>query len=98
MPKRTTKSQSKHDRKVSELAKEYEAMGYSVSADIAGYPKPKTIGGYRPDVVATKGVRRIIIEVETEDSVNNARDLLQQIAFGRAAKRSKNTKFKRIVV
>ena len=55
--------------------------------------RPDTVRGYRPDVVATKGRERKIIEVETPDSVDSARDRGQQAAFRQAAKQSKNTSF-----
>ena len=90
-------SQSKHDRKVRETAKDYEARGYNVSADVAGYPQPPTIGGYRPDVVAKKGGQETIVEVETPDSVNSPRDVAQQGAFQRAARRNEKRHYKRII-
>ena len=89
---RSPKSQSKHDREVEKIVEEYKEKGYSVSADIRGYSKPKTVSGYRPDVVATKDNREIIIEVETLDSLNSVRDLEQKGAFQRAA-RKPNVKF-----
>ncbi len=98
MARRSSRSQSKHDAKVRQIAKGLEKKGYAVKADIKGYPKPATIGGFRPDVVAKKGTERRIVEVETSDSVNSARDLGQQQAFSRADKRSRNTKFSRAVV
>ncbi len=55
---RSRKSQSKHDARVSELARRYENQGCDVKADVGGFSKPATIGGYRPDVVAKKGRTR----------------------------------------
>ena len=69
-----------------------------MKADVKGFAQPGTVGGYRPDVVATKGKQRRIIEVETTESVSSARDLAQQSAFRSAANRSKNTTFRREVV
>ena len=90
-------SQSKHDRKVQQIARDYKARGYNVSADAAGYPQPPTIGGYIPDVVATKGGHQTIVEVETPDSVNSPRDIAQQGAYLRDARRSERRHYKRIV-
>ena len=98
MPRRSKGSQSKHDAEVNKLAKELAKKGYDVQADVRGYPQPGTLGGYRPDVVAKKGTERKIIEVETTESVNSARDVQQQKAFRQAARRSKNTTFRRVVV
>ena len=98
MARRTKKSQSKHDEKVEEIAKDLKAKGYDVEADIRGYPKPGTLGGVRPDVIARKGTERKIIEVETRESKDSARDRKQQREFRAAAKRSKNTTFRRVIV
>ena len=98
MARRSKGSQSKHDAEVRRIAKEFKSKGYDVQADVRGYPKPDTIGGLRPDVVATKGDAKKIVEVETPDSLNTARDLQQQSAFREAAKRSKKTTFRRVVV
>ena len=94
---RSRKGQSKHDARVSELARRYENQGFDVKADVSGFSKPGTIGGYRPDVVAKKGRTRKIVEVETPTSVDSARDVKQQQAFRRAANRSVNTTFRRDV-
>lgn len=97
MAKRPIRSQSKHDAEVSREAKKLENQGYDVKADIRGYPQPDTIGGFRPDVVGKKGKERKIIEVETPESVDSARDKKQQQAFRKSAKRSKSTTFRRTV-
>ena len=90
-------SQSKHDRVVRELANRLERQGFDVEADVSGFSRPGTIGGFRPDVVAKDGWTRKIIEVETPDSVNSARDVEQQRAFRQAARRSKHTTFRRVL-
>lgn len=98
MAKRSKQSQSKHDAEVRHIAENFQKKGYEVKADIKGYSKPGTIGGYRPDVVATKGKQRKIVEVETTESVNSARDREQKQAFSKAASQSKNTNFQRRIV
>lgn len=94
---RITKSQSKHDSLVRRAARKLQVQGFKVKADVSGFPKPETIGGYRPDVVGTKRTQTKIIEVETPDSKDSARDKGQQQAFRSAALRSKNTTFTRKV-
>ena len=94
---RSRKSQSKHDDKVRSIARKLERQGYDVKADVRGYEQPNTIRGFRPDVVGTKGRQRKIHEVETKDSVDNARDIDQKRAFRQAADQSKNTTFKRTI-
>lgn len=98
MPRRSKGSQSKHDAEVRRVAKDLERKGYDVEADVTGYPRPPTIGGLRPDVVARKGVERKIVEVETSESRSTPRDVEQQRAFRQAANRSKSTTFRRVVV
>ena len=91
---RSRTSQTKHDRAVQTEATRLKNQDYKVKADVKGFPRPDTVRGYRPDVVATKGRERKIIEVETPDSVDSARDRGQQAAFRQAAKQSKNTSFR----
>ena len=95
---RSRKSQSKHDAEVRAIARKLKKQGFDVKADISGYRQPDTIRGFRPDVVGIKGRQRKIYEVETEDSVDTARDKNQQKGFKQVAAQSKNTTFKRIVI
>jgi len=95
MPRRSRESQSKHDALVHQIAGRLEKEGYDVAADVRGFPQPKTLGGYRPDVIATKGRQRRIVEVETPESITTTRDRGQQQAFRLAARRSQNTTFQR---
>lgn len=88
-------SQIKHDIEVRRTANSMRKRGFSVEADIPGYERPGTIRGYRPDVVARKGWQRLIVEVETTDSVDSARDVKQQQAFKAAAKAAKHTSYRR---
>jgi len=94
---RSKRSQSKHNSQVRKEVKKLENQDYKIKADIPGYPQPNTIGGYRPDYLATKGKKRIIGEVETPDSVGSTRDEKQRKVFQQAANRSEKTYFKRTV-
>jgi len=69
-----------------------------VWADIKGWPQPGTIGGYRPDVLAYTSRNYTVIEVETTDSVNIARDIAQQRAFKAWASKKSTRHYRRIVV
>ena len=93
---RSTKSQSKHDSKVRKVAGGYRIQGWNTKADIPGYPKPRTVYGRRPDVVATKGKKMRITEVETRSSMKS--DASQRNAFRRFASLDKNRKFRAGVV
>ena len=94
---RNSKTQSQHDREVTRIAKSLEKKGFNVAADVAGYQKPETVRGFRPDVFATKGKEKKIVEVETPDSVDSDRDQKQQAAFRARAKASPTTTFRRVV-
>ena len=92
---RSKQSQSKHDAEVKRIAKELKEKGFDVQADVSGFPKPDTIQGYRPDILAQKGKKKRIIEVETPDSLKSARDLKQQKAFRDEANKDEGTTFRR---
>lgn len=49
--RRSPMSQGVHDNKVEKLTKSYKERNYEVDADIPGYNKPKSFGGYRPDII-----------------------------------------------
>ena len=95
--KRTKIGQAKHDRAVLNSAKWHEGHGYRVKADLPGYEKPKSIGGYVPDVIARKGKRtEKVIEVETKTSSKN--DAPQQNAFRQYADRKGGRTFTKKVI
>ena len=91
MARRTPQQQSKHDRGVEALAKYYESQGYTVLADIHGYEQPKTLEGRRPDVIATGNGEKVIVEVETRDSLDT--DKSQRETFKEYADSHKNIRF-----
>jgi hypothetical protein len=95
---RTPQSQTKHDRKVMSLAREYYRKGYEVWADVPGWSLPQSIGGYRPDIIAVKNGHTTVVEVETHDSVNSTRDIAQQRAFRSWAARKSTRHYRRVVV
>ncbi len=95
--KRTTSSQSKHDKAVRKRAEQLARQGYTVQADLKGWKQPGTIRGVRPDIDASKGTKRVIVEVETAESIEDARAQRQARAFTAAAKRSKDARFEKIV-
>ncbi len=89
------RSQSNHDRAVRQWAQQLKDQGYRVKADVAGFSRPDTVGGYRPDVDARRHDSQVLGEVETPDSVGSASDQKQQAAFRAAARRSEQTRFVR---
>lgn len=93
MAKRSPANQSKHDKKVEQIAKGYQKKGYGVKADLKKFEQPKPIGKYNriPDIEATKNGRTKIIEVETEESLKADSD--QQATFRRSVAHKENTTF-----
>lgn len=97
MPKRTKTGQSKHDKAVLGSVKWYEGQGYKIKADLPGHEKPKKIGGYIPDLIAKKGKKEIIIEIETKDTIKQDSD--QHQAFREYVARNKRTRdFKKKII
>ena len=94
MARRTTKQQSKHDRKVREVAGRLMRDGWNVEADIPGFDRPDGIGkeGRVPDVFATKKGAERIIEVETQRTVRTDAD--QHATFRRSAGQKRRRTFK----
>ncbi len=91
--KRSKGGQSKHDQMVKQIASRLKRENWKVNADIPGQAKPRPIGKDQrvPDIEASKGGRRKIIEVETHDSLK--KDKAQQSTFRRHAAQKSNTTF-----
>jgi len=96
MARRSPRQQSKHDARVRRVAGGYKSQGWKVKADVKESPAPRTIYGRQPDVIATKGKKMRIIEVETRDSLK--KDVAQRNAFKRFAGLNKKRKFRVSVV
>ncbi len=96
MPKRTKTGQARHDRAVLRSARSYKVRGYNVKADLPGYTKPKKIGGHVPDILATKGRKEKIVEVETRDS--NKKDASQHSAFKSYADKKASRDFRKRII
>ena len=88
---------TEHDKKVRSTANRYKKSGWQVRADISGYKRPNSIGKYKriPDVVAKKGKKVRIFEVETPKSMKT--DRAQRSTFMKHAANKTNTSFKVLV-
>jgi len=97
MAKRTGKEKTTHDRKVRRVASEYKKRGYNVQASSGRYPEPDPIGYSKrvPDVMARKGSKVTIVEVETPRSLKTDKDQLQ--TFARYAAKHKDVDFDIVV-
>ena len=86
---------SKHDKSVVRRAAGLRANRWKVRADVSGFPKPSAlrVGNKKviPDIIAEKGKRTRIIEVETEQTWN--RDREQRRLLRKYAQRKSRTEF-----
>ena len=94
---KSAKPMSSHDRKVREIARGLAKQGYEVRAEIRGREKPRPIGSNRlvPDIEATRSGRRLIVEVETPESL--VKDKEQLKTFTRHAAGKADTTFRLVV-
>ena len=96
MVKRNLKQQTKHNVRVRRIAGGYKSQGWRVRADVSGSPAPRTIYGRQPDVIASRGRKMRIVEVETRNSMK--KDTSQRNVFRRFARLNKKRKFRTSVV
>ncbi len=96
MNKRTKTGQKKHDESVLRSAEWYKKHGFITKADLPGWNKPKKIGGFIPDLIAKKGKKEIILEVETKNTDKS--DAEQQEAFKEYSKRGKEKTFRKKIL
>ena len=91
MAKRTKQTQTRHDKKVKQLAHKMQKQGWDTKADIRGFEKPPLIGDKRPDLYVKKQRSTRIYEVETPESID--KDRKQHSTFRRHAGQKRRTKF-----
>ncbi|MBI2484368.1 hypothetical protein HYV71_04255 [Candidatus Uhrbacteria bacterium] len=91
--KRSKVGQKKHDESVRKTADWYKNQGFTVKADLPGQIKPKKIGGFVPDVIAKKGKKEVIVEVETKKTASADKE--QQQAFRDYANRKNSRVFRK---
>lgn len=58
--------QQLHDEKLNALAEQYALEGYSVSREPSETSLPFDLGGYKPDLIATKDNAGLIVEIKTK--------------------------------
>lgn len=59
---------TEHDQRIDSLASSYRQQGFTVLREPSASELPFDLGGYEPDLVATKGDAGLIIEVKTTAS------------------------------
>jgi hypothetical protein len=66
---RPPEAQTLHDTMISTLATNLASQGYRIYADITGFEQPPKVGRHIPDIYAFKLNSRIIVEVETSETI-----------------------------
>lgn len=69
-----------HLRKLKELINEYSNQGYEIFADFQGYPRPRIIGNFRPDLIAKRGDREVIIEIASRSEMDKIKTKMEKLA------------------
>jgi len=94
--KRTKVGQKRHDEGVKRSADWYKNKGFGIKVDLPGEEKPKKINGFIPDIIATKGKKEIVIEVETKQTANTDKE--QQGAFRNYANKKPGRIFRKKII
>jgi hypothetical protein len=92
---RRKSTQNTHDRKVRHIANELKSKSWNVRAHVSGFDTPDGIGqaGHIPDILATRGTKTKIIEVDTPGTENSD----QLSAFRRSAAHRENGDFEHVI-
>ena len=79
---RHTRSRTE-ERKIAEVAREYERLGYSVVVTPESSDVPAFLSSFHPDIIATNDTEHVVIEVRTRDTLpapgENIRELAETI-------------------
>ena len=94
---RSKRGQTEHDREGRKVANESLKKGYKVLADLPNQERPDTVKGVRPDLSVKKKGHETLIEIETPESLESARDEKQKKAFKQWSEKSEHRHFKRII-
>jgi len=96
MPRKKSLSQTAHHRRVQREAKKRKDKRCKVqAAGVRGYDQPDKVAGYVPDIIAIRGSRTTIIEVETPETLASHKKQIE--AFRRHAAQKANTDFELII-
>lgn len=78
------------ERRIREIAKDYETKGYSVVIYPGQNQLPKFLKGFEPDIIATKEDENVLIEVKTR---NDRSELIQFESLAREIDKRTNWRF-----
>ncbi|WP_414838339.1 hypothetical protein ACK3SF_02955 [Candidatus Nanosalina sp. VS9-1] len=93
---RNSDESRRHRNLIEKLASAYIRSGFDIKADhISSFDTPPKFSMVMPDIFAEKDGKKIIIEVETRNSIGTDRDRRQRRVFGEWAKKDKDRDFRR---
>ncbi|MFB6242436.1 MAG: hypothetical protein ABEJ36_06580 [Candidatus Nanosalina sp.] len=96
---KTSEESQRHKEAIEKLASAYERSGFEVKADhIKRFEYPEKIKMLRPDIVAEKDGKTIIVEVKTRSAVGTDRDKRQRRRLSEWAKKDGDRDFRREVI
>jgi hypothetical protein len=95
---RSAHVQARHDRMVEIQATTYRAEGYSVRAELPGWPAPPAVEGNVPDVYAERDGRTVVVEVETEDTLPGKEYAAEHKAFRKWKEQDSKARDYRMVI
>jgi hypothetical protein len=75
---RDRKRQADHDKRVRKVAIAYLKKGYKILADLPNWEQPDTIKGVRPGLSVRRKGHENLIEIETPESIESARNEKQK--------------------
>lgn len=68
-------SRNREARRLRQVAAEYRRKGYRVKVQPASAELPAELKNVRPDLIATRGKERVIVEVKTRKTLARSRQL-----------------------
>lgn len=96
---RNDNENKRHDRAIRKYAKVLDQQGYTIKADTTvmenPYPQAEIKHGKRPDILATKNNKEILVEVETPGSMDTKRAKEQKRRFSNWENRKSGRDFRR---
>lgn len=67
-------------RKIAEVAREYERLGYSVVVNPESSDIPAFLSSFHPDIVATNDAEHVVIEVRSRDRLTDPQENISELA------------------
>ena len=83
----------KRKARIREWAELYKKQFYMVHANLEGWGNPTVIRGNRPDIMASRILQRIVVQVETHETIDTPEAQEKKKIFEEWAKSTPDRKF-----